>query len=60
MWAFCRVIRSSPPMPLMSTNSAGSLSRILSEAIRLCPPASSRASSAASSSIACATERALA
>src|SRR5262249_51413698 len=47
-------------MPLMSTSSSGSLSRMLSVAIRLCPPASSRASSVASNSIACATGRALA
>src|SRR5262245_7625016 len=44
----------------MSTSSAGWLSRMLSVAIRLWPPAKSRASSCASRSIACATERALA
>src|SRR5262249_53344693 len=59
-WAFPTAPRPPPPMPLMSTSSAGSLSRMLSVAIRLCPPASSRASSLASNSIACATERALA
>src|SRR5262249_9420654 len=49
-WAFFAAPGWSPPMPLMSTSSAGSLSRMLSVAIRLCPPASSRASSFASNS----------
>ncbi len=49
-------------MPLRSISSFGADSRMLSVAIRLCPPASSRASPSgrASSSMACSSDFALA
>ena len=50
---YFNAMRSSPGTRLMSTRSCGRLSRMLSVAIRLCPPASTRASgSLPSSSIA--------
>ena len=59
-YPFLTEIPDSPPMPLMSMRSFGADSRMLRVAIRLWPPASSRASAWPSNLIASSTDFALA